>query len=185
MLIVGTRTLGSALEEKARRFPDEPFLIFEDATGATGRWTWREFDADVNRVAHLLLARGLRHGDRFNLHLGNCPEFLLFWMAAARTGTVMVPTNPVATADEMEYILAHSEARLAVTEAQYAAAIHAVAGRCPALGGVLEARPLAPLLDGLPSSKPQTAVEPLAEISMQYTSGTTSKPKGVLLTHAN
>ena len=185
MLIVGTRTLGSALEDKARRFPDEPFLIFEDATGATGRWTWREFDADVNRVAHLLLARGLRHGDKFNLHLGNCPEFLLFWMAAARTGTVMVPTNPGSAADEMEYILAHSEARLAVTEPQYAAALHAVAGRCPALGGVLEARPLAPLLDGLPSVRPETAVAPLDEISMQYTSGTTSKPKGVLLTHAN
>ena len=185
MLIVGTRTLGSALEDKARRFPDEPFLIFEDATGATGRWTWREFDADVNRVAHLLLARGLRHGDKFNLHLGNCPEFLLFWMAAAKTGTVMVPTNPGSAADEMEYILAHSEARLAVTEPQYAAAIHAVAGRCPALGGVLEARPLAPLLDGLPSVRPETAVAPLDEISMQYTSGTTSKPKGVLLTHAN
>ena len=185
MLIVGTRTLGSALEDKARRFPDEPFLIFEDATGATGRWTWREFDADVNRVALLLLARGLRHGDKFNLHLGNCPEFLLFWMAAAKTGTVMVPTNPVATADEMEYILTHSEARLAVTEPQYAAAIHAVAGRCPALDGVLEARPLAPLLDGPPSAKPETAVAPLDEMSMQYTSGTTSKPKGVLLTHAN
>ncbi len=185
MLIVGTRTLGSALEDKARRFPDEPFLIFEDATGATGRWTWREFDADVNRVAHLLLARGLRHGDKFNLHLVNCPEFLLFWMAAAKTGTVMVPTNPGSAADEMEYILAHSEARLAVTEPQYAAAIHVVAGRCPALDGVLEARPLAPLLDGLPSVRPDTTVSPLNDISMQYTSGTTSKPKGVLLTHAN
>src|SRR2546427_5468368 len=185
MLIVGTRTLGSALEDKARRFPDEPFLIFEDATGAIGRWTWREFDADVNRVAHLLLARGLRHGDKFNLHLGNCPEFLLFWMAAARTGTVMVPTNPGSAADEMGYILAHSEARLAVTEPQYAATLHAVAGRCPALGGVLEARPLAPLLDGLTSAPPATTVGPLDEMSMQYTSGTTSKPKGVLLTHAN
>src|SRR5256712_6384520 len=147
MLIVGNRTLGSALEDKARRFPEQLFLIDEDATRATARWTWREFDADVNRVAHLLLARGLRRGDKFNLHLGNCPEFLLFWMAAAKTGAVMVPTNPVATADEMEYILTHSEARLAVTEPQYAAAIHAVAGRCPALGGVLEARPPAPLLD--------------------------------------
>jgi carnitine-CoA ligase len=185
MLIVGNRTLGSALEDKARRFPDEPFLISEDATGAIGRWTWREFDADVNRVAHLLLARGLRHGDKFNLHLGNCPEFLLFWMAAARTGTVMVPTNPGSAADEMEYILAHSEARLAVTEPQYAAAIHAVAGRCPALGGVLEARPLAPLLDGLAPVRPDITVLPLNDVSMQYTSGTTSKPKGVLLTHAN
>jgi carnitine-CoA ligase len=185
MLIVGNRTLRSALEDKARRFADEPFLVYEEATGATARWTWREFDADVNRLAHLLLARGLRHGDKFNLHLGSCPEFLLFWMAAAKTGTVMVPTNPVATADEMEYILTHSEARLAVTEPQYAAALHAVAGRCPALSGVLEARPLAPLLDGLTSAPPPTAIAPLNDISMQYTSGTTSKPKGVLLTHAN
>src|SRR5437867_13158356 len=143
MLIVGTRTLGSALEDKARRFPDEPLLIFEDATGATGRWTWREFDADVNRVAHLLLARGLRHGDKFNLHLGNCPEFLLFWMAAAKTGTVMVPTNPVSTAEEMAYILEHSEARLAITESAYAAACHAVRDRCPHLTDVVECRPLA------------------------------------------
>ena len=79
-------------------------------------WTWRDFDRDVNRAAHLLLARGLKPGDRFNLHLGNCPEFLVFWLAAAKTGTVMVPTNPVSTPEEMAYVLAHSEARLAVTE---------------------------------------------------------------------
>jgi len=185
VLITGARTLKSALEDKARRFPDRPFLIFEDTAGGSARWTWREFDAAVNRAAHLLISRGLQHGHKFNLHLGNCPEFLLFWMAAAKTGTVMVPTNPVSTADEMEYILTHSEARLSVTEPQYAAPVHAVAGRCPTLGGVIEARPLEPLLRELPSTSPGTAVAPLDEISMQYTSGTTSKPKGVLLTHTN
>ena len=185
MLITGTRTLKSALEDKAHRFPDRLFLIFEDGAGGSARWTWGQFDADVNRAAHLLQSRGLKHGDKFNLHLGNCPEFLLFWMAAAKTGMVMVPTNPTSTADEMEYILAHSEARLSVTEPQYAAPIHAVAARCPALNGVIEARPLEPHLSGLPSTPPPTKVAPLDEISVQYTSGTTSKPKGVLLTHAN
>ncbi len=185
MLIVGHRTLKSALEDKARRYPDRPFLVFEDAAGSETRWTWREFDADVNQAAHLLLARGLRHGDTFNLHLGNCPEFLLFWLAAAKTGTVMVPTNPASTADEMDYILAHSEARLSITEPQYAEPVHVAGRRCPTLGGVLEARPLAPLLAGLPVTPPETAVAPLDLISVQYTSGTTSKPKGVLLTHAN
>jgi len=185
MLIVGNRTLGSALEDKAGRFPDIPFLFYEGAAGDAGRWTWREFDQAVNRAAHLLLARGLRHGDTFTLHLGNCPEFLIFWLAAAKTGTVMVPTNPVSTAGEMEYILAHSEARLAVTEPRYAAPIHAARGRCPALGAVLECRPLAPLVAGMPDKPPEAAVSSGDEISMQYTSGTTSKPKGVLLTHAN
>src|SRR6202795_2640203 len=113
MLITANPTPKGALEDKGRRMPPGPFLVFEDAAcESRGPWSWRQFDEGVNRAAHLLLARGLRHGDKFNLHLGNCPEFLTFWMAAAKTGTVMVPTNPVSTAGEMEYILGHSEARL-------------------------------------------------------------------------
>jgi crotonobetaine/carnitine-CoA ligase len=186
MLIIGNRTLGSALEDKARRFADRPFLSFEGATGLVeGPWTWRAFDETVNRAAHVLLRRGLERGDRFNLHLGNCPEFLVFWMAAAKTGTVMVPTNPVSTGEEMEYVLSHSEARLAITEPQYGAPIHRVRGRCPALRDVLEVRPLGPVVAAMPGAPPGVAVDPLDEVSMQYTSGTTSKPKGVLLTHAN
>jgi crotonobetaine/carnitine-CoA ligase len=186
MLITGTRTLGSVLEDKARRHGDTPFLFFEDAAGRHHRpFTWRALDAAANRAAHLLRRRGLRRGDTFNLHLGNCPEFLLFWMAAAKTGTVMVPTNPTSTAGEMEYILGHSEARLAITEPQYAAPVHAVRGRCPALLDVLECRPVEPLLEALPDGAPGEPVTSGDEIAMQYTSGTTSKPKGVLLTHAN
>jgi len=185
VLIVGTRTLKGALEDKARRFPARPFLAVEDGSGAGARWTWREFDLAVNRAAHLLLARGLRPGDKFNLHLGNCAEFLLFWMAAAKTGTVMVPTNPVSTAAEMQYILSHSEARLVISEGQYVASVHAAAPSCPALRGVVEARPIEPLLRDQPDTPPEVTVSPLDEISMQYTSGTTSRPKGVLLTHAN
>jgi crotonobetaine/carnitine-CoA ligase len=132
-----------------------------------------------------LRARGLEPGDRFNLHLGNCPEFLLFWLAAAKTGTVMVPTNPVSTAEELGYILAHSEARLAVTEPRVGEACRAAAARGPASLEVLDCRPLEPLLAGLPEDPPDVAVAPSDEVSVQYTSGTTSKPKGVLLTHAN
>jgi crotonobetaine/carnitine-CoA ligase len=185
VLVVGTRSLRSALEDKARRFPERPFAFFEDQGGERRSWTWREFDRDVNRACHLLLAHGLRHGDRFNIHLGNCPEFLLFWMAAAKTGTVMVPTNPISTADEMEYVLVHSESRVAITEAQHAAAIHAVRGRCPDLGDVVECRPADSALAGMPSSAPDCAVGSSDLVSIQYTSGTTSRPKGVLLTHAN
>jgi crotonobetaine/carnitine-CoA ligase len=150
-----------------------------------GPWTWGDFDRGVNRAAHVLLERGLKPGDRFNLHLGNGPEFLVFWLAAARTGTVMVPTNPVSTTEEMAYILAHSEARLAVTEPRVGQACRAVRERCPALLDVVDCRPLEPLLAGRPDTPPDVAVTPRDEVSMQYTSGTTSKPKGVLLTHAN
>ncbi len=185
MLIVGTRTIRSALEDKARRLPAEPFLFFEGEDGATASWTWQKFDRDVNRAARLLLAHGLSHGDTFNLHLGNCPEFLLFWLAAAKTGTVMVPTNPVSTPDEMAYILAHSEARLAITEPRHAGAVHAARGRCSHLGEVIECRPIESVLLGMPDAPPDAKVSSADLISIQYTSGTTSRPKGVLLTHAN
>jgi carnitine-CoA ligase len=185
MLIVGTRTLKSILEDKARRFPNSVFVLFEEAPGKTASWTWRDFDRAVNRAAHLLVSRGLGPGEKFHLHLGNCPEFLLFWMAAAKTGTVMVPTNPVSTADEMEYILTHSESRLSITESRYAAPVHTIAGRCSALIDVIECRPAGRLLDAMPDVPPDVAVSSGDEVAMQYTSGTTSKPKGVLLTHAN
>jgi crotonobetaine/carnitine-CoA ligase len=184
--ITGTRTLGGALADKARRFPDREFLRFEDAEGAmAGPWTWRAFDRLVNRAARWLVARGLRPGERFNLHLGNGPEFLVLWMAAARTGTIMVPTNPVSTAAEMAYVLAHSGARLSLTEPRYGAASREVAGRCPALLDVVDVRPLEPLLAGLDDTPPDVRVASSDEISTQYTSGTTAKPKGVQLTHAN
>lgn len=185
MLIVGNRTLKTALEDKAQRFPDRPFLLFEDDRGPGPWWSWRDVDRAVNRAAHFLLRRGLRSGDRFNLHLSNCPEFIVFWLAAAKTGTVMVPTNPVSTAEEMAYILAHSEARLSLTEAAHAAACHAVRNRCPDLLDVVECRPCSPLTEGLPDTPPDTRVRSGDDAAMLYTSGTTSRPKGVLLTHAN
>jgi crotonobetaine/carnitine-CoA ligase len=176
--IVGTRTLGTALADKARRFPDRAFVLSEDADGHATPWlTWRDFDRLVNRAAHFLLRRGLKPREKFNLHLGNGVEILVFWLAAARTGTVMVPTNPVSTPDEMAYVLAHSEARCALTEPRYATACRGV--------DVIEVRPLEPLLAGMPDTPPDVRVCSSDEISMQYTSGTTSKPKGVVLTHAN
>src|SRR5206468_6395249 len=81
--------------------------------------------------------------------------------------------------------LEHSEARLSSTEAAYAAPCHAARDRCPQLAEVVEGRPLASVVAGLPAARPEITVASLDEISMQYTSGTTSKPKGVLLTHAN
>src|SRR5262249_59592493 len=81
--------------------------------------------------------------------------------------------------------LGRSEARLGITEPRYSGPVHAAGSRCPALLDVIQCRPLDPLVTGLPSTPPEATVAPLNEISIQYTSGTTSKPKGVLLTHAN
>ncbi|MFQ5830873.1 MAG: AMP-binding protein [Candidatus Methylomirabilia bacterium] len=131
MNIVGNRTLKSALEDKARRFPAKTLLLFEDATGNVEQYTYEAFDRRVNQVAHVLLRLGLRQGDTFNLHLRNSSEFLFCWFAAAKTGTVMVPTNPDSTAEEMEYILNHSEAKISFAQGSSTAPVLACRPHCP------------------------------------------------------
>jgi crotonobetaine/carnitine-CoA ligase len=194
MLAVGRRTLRSLLADRVAASADQLFLIFEANDRSVRRLTYGEFDAAVNRTAHLLRALGVGKGDTFNLHLPNCPEFLFFWFAAAKIGAVMVPTNILSTADEMQYILQHSESRLAVTMPEYLPAIEPNRPACPALRAVLlvrtaTARAGCLLYDELVASQPDgvppAEVDPLDEVGMVYTSGTTSRPKGCLITQAN
>src|SRR5262249_34969707 len=102
----------------------------------------------------------------------------------AKIGAVMVPTNPASTAAEMEYILAHSEARLAVTEAQYAAPLHAVRDRCAALGDVIECRPASSVLAGMPDRAPDSSVASGALASRKHPSAPPPNPRGAPPPHA-
>ena len=103
MTIVGQRTLRKVLERHARTQPDKTFLVFEDHQEQSHSYTYRQFDRMVNRTANGLLDLGVTKGDRVNLHLTNCPEFLFLWFAIAKIGAVMVPTNPLSPLDELTY----------------------------------------------------------------------------------
>jgi crotonobetaine/carnitine-CoA ligase len=194
MYVVGNRNLRQILEYQARSQPEKVFLLFEDAQGRSLTLTYREFNEQVNRAANVLLSLGVKKGDRFNLYLPNCPEFLHFWLGGAKIGAVMVPTNPLSTADEMGYILHHSESVLAITVPQSLGAIQSARVQCPRLREVIlchteEPQPGTRLLSSLlAQSSPElgpSELHPLDEAAMLYTSGTTARPKGVLITHAN
>ena len=156
MTIVGQRTLRKVLEQKARTRPDKTFLIFEDpqeqslttpglhnqmeiggADLARHSYTYRQFDRIVNRTANGLLDLGVTKGDRVNLHLTNCPEFLFFWFAIAKIGAVMVPTNPLSPLDELTYPVEHSESKVSVTQADLLPTIVALRERCPTIGQII------------------------------------------------
>jgi crotonobetaine/carnitine-CoA ligase len=192
--IVGRRTVGSALEQKAATHPDRTFVVFEDTAGIVRRYTYAELDAHVNRTAHALQALRIGRGDAFTVHLPNCPEFLFFWLAGAKLGAVMVPTNIAEPAEAMAYLLGFSESRVAVTQPEYLAAIAESRARCPALRHVLVCRTAKPEADTVlyedvaaeqPADPPGVAVRPDEVCAMVFTSGTTSRPKGCLITHAN
>ena len=148
----------------------------------------------VNRTANGLFSLGAKKGDKVNLHLTNCPEFLFFWFAIGKIGAVMVPTNPLSPPDELSYPVRHSESVVSVTQPDLLPALEAIRDSCPDIrhvvltgtdGGANDVIAFSSLVDGQPEELADVPLDPLDEAAILYTSGTTSRPKGVLVTHAN
>jgi carnitine-CoA ligase len=173
---------------------DHPFLVWEPFDGPAQTWTYGAFHQAAGRVAGGLARRGVQAGDRVLIHLDNCPEAVLAWYACSWLGAVAVTTNARAADDELAYYAAHCGAVAAITQPRFA---ERVATHCRDLlwtvvtatdNGLAPARAVEPAqrfetLDAEPP--PRRAPDPLAPCSVQYTSGTTSRPKAVLWTHAN
>ena len=192
--IVGKRNLRKALEQKARAHPDKTFLIFEDEEENVSSYTFAEFDSMVNRTANGLLSLGVEKGDKVNLQLTNCPEFLFSWFAIGKIGAVMVPTNPLSPPDELAYPVRHSESVVSITQPDLLPGIRTIRGSCPDLRDVLVtgpddpgegASPFSALVESQSDALRTVPLHPLDDAAILYTSGTTSLPKGVLVTHAN
>jgi crotonobetaine/carnitine-CoA ligase len=183
---------------RARTRHDHPFLIWEPFEGAGETLTYGAFDDRVGRLAAGLARRGLRQGDFLLVHLDNCLETILAWYAAAELGAVAVTTNTRSSGEELAYFAEHCGAVAAITQPAYAELVNgrcrhlkwlAVtaydAGAAPAAGrGPDRASSFAALLDDAADRK-RRVPDPMAPVGVQYTSGTTARPKGVLWTHAN
>ena len=190
----GARTLPALLEGRARSTPGAPFVVFEDLQGQVTTRSYREFDREVNRTAHLLGRLGVRRGDTVTLLLANCLEFLALWFGAAKLGAVIVPVNTASSASELEYLAAHSESRLIFTQRDWLDLARQVRSRCPRIEEVIVCGAGAPsalvdfgrLVAHCPETPPEApAPSPADEAAILYTSGTTARPKGVLVTQAN
>lgn len=186
LTIASIRTLGSVLTNLADEAPAKPLLVFESATGAVTTYTRSEMLERATALALLLQGLGVRGGSRVHLHLSNRPEFLQAWFAAALLGASIVPTNVVASSHELEYILDHSGADVTITERAGFDTVTA-ARRCAAIGGVVLVCEAEQLMDLPRAGTAVTPIvtDPLSELAVMYTSGTTARPKGVVITHAN
>ncbi len=190
--IVGNRTLLSFLEFHAVTRPHEAAVFAETQTGVRQMLTWSELDALANQVAHWVLRQGLKHGDSVALCLPNCLELYLFWLAAGKTGTVAVPIDSGSTPPELDYIVRHSDARLLLALEEGLEVARGVTERCPLvrrLVGVTLREPFAASKLGREvneqsAARPPGAIAPVDVAGMLYTSGTTGRPKGVMLTQA-
>ena len=155
------------------------------------RLTWLELHHAARKFAGGLAQRGVQPGDRVALHLGNGPEFVIATLACAWMGAVLVPISARARGAELAYVLNDSGA-VAIVCAEELSDLLPAPAELPALrlrfsGGTPKAPPFEPLL-GLMQAEP-LAVAHLAHEEdlavLLYTSGTTGRPKGAMLTHLN
>jgi acyl-CoA synthetase (AMP-forming)/AMP-acid ligase II len=174
--------VGDALTRSAFARPDHLAVVDGDR-----RWTYAEFDAWVNRLAHGLLARGCAVGDALALASANSAEFLAVYYACAKTGVVCVPINLGWRPQEVAYVLDHSRARGIVVESQLVAGLSELdlpeTVVAPGTGDAPSGAVVLADLESADASPPEVEIPDRAPLSYLYTSGTTSFPKGVVGTH--
>ncbi|SEK53527.1 AMP-binding protein [Streptacidiphilus jiangxiensis] len=188
-------TVSADLARTARTFPDHDALV-ERATGR--RWTYAAFDAAVDDVARGLLAAGVQVGDRVGIWSPNCAEWVLTQYAAARAGAILVNLNPAYRQHEIAYALQQSGTRLLISATRvktsdYVSLVQAVRDDCPELERVvfIGTPDWDALVEGGTSvplgtlREREAGLTPDDPVNIQYTSGTTGRPKGATLSHRN
>lgn len=194
MDIMGNKTIISLLHEKCKLHGTKTFLLFEDNKQNTIAYTYQEFLNRVNKFSNVLLDFGVKKGDKVTLHLPNSSDFIVSWFSLANIGTIMVPTNVLSTASEMEYLIGHSNSVLLITEEEYLDKFESIRGHLPHLRNTLLIRctneqfknmSFDYLIKKADANVPNITLDSNDVVSIMYTSGTTSKPKGCMITHTN
>jgi crotonobetaine/carnitine-CoA ligase len=156
-----------AARVRAARGAPGPWLFFEDRS-----WTLADVDGEVDRYACGLAERGVGHGDRVAILLGNRPEAIFAWLAANRLGAIAALLNPAYKAPELTAFFALTAPRVVVVSAEHRAS----AGAAPLL-----VAPEDLALAG--TGAPRAEVRPDDVAVLLATSGTTGAPKAVMQTH--
>jgi len=140
-------------------------------------YTSSEILGTISGIARILKSFGVAKGDRVILYLNSSPEYLFSYLALWRIGAVAVPTNRVYTSSELAYMIENAGAHVFITDADGAAA-------AKDLGVIVYVPENIEELRTSPTLPPEpTSADDLCQL--QYTSGTTGKPKGAMLTHGN
>ncbi len=197
---IGSKNLRKVIELKVNQFSDKEFIVFEDRNGYVVRYSYAQFDELVNKYANILLKIGVKKNEKVVVHLLNSPEYLFSWFAIAKIGAVMIPTNVLSGAFEMEYYVDYSDSVAIVTEPSFMEMFNSILPKCPKVKNVLLARTapiypnnklypdtiiIADMLKDTPVELPPAEIDMEDDLMMLFTSGTTARPKAVQLTHAN
>ena len=167
-------TIAGIVATAASRTPDTEALVAGDE-----RLTYAQFDARINQWAHALAESGVRHGERVLLMSGNSSGFALGYFAALRLGAVVVPVNPGSARPELAHLASDSGASTLL----HGDGASAEGADDAGVRSVISLSALARDAAEHPATAPEVDVSESDDAVILYTSGTTGRPKGVLLDH--
>jgi len=182
-------TLAEIVADVAAQEGDRTAIIFADQ-----RLSYGQVHGQIELVANALAARGIGQGDRVAIMVPNIPQFVVSYYAVLRLGAVVVPLNLLYKAEEVGYILNDNQTKaIIVFEMFYPQVAAGIAGAASVQHTIFIGQTAAPegtthwaaLLGGQAPQRTPVTVQPADLAVICYTSGTTGRPKGAMLTHRN
>lgn len=180
--------VGALLTHSAETSPDKTAIIFRDQPTS-----YAELNARANQVANALIGLGVGKGDRVGLLIHNIPLYPEAYYGILKAGAVVVPMNVLYKTGEVAYIMQDSGAKALLTFGPFTPTALAAKAEAPELANVIAAAPMdvpgalswAKTVGGASTAEPGVAVDEGDLAVLSYTSGTTGRPKGAMLSHGN
>lgn len=179
-------SVGDILRRSATKFPNKSCIVFEDA-----RYTYKELNFRVNRLANRLLQMGLKRGDRVAVIFHNCPEFFEIYFALAKIGGIFIPINNLLGERELRQIFAYVSPRFLFLDPEYEGIVNSMGRDLKFIEFFIGIKGISlasfsqyeVLIDQGKSEEPDVRVSDDDIMSIFLTSGTMGLPKGAMRTH--
>lgn len=180
--------LHDILDYQAREYSDGDFAI-----QGSRRISYAEARDQANRLANAVVASGLKPGERAAILSKNSLEYPTVYFATSKAGVALVPLNFRLSPGELAYIIKDSGARLLFASGEYVETLDGIRGEIPSVERYIQVdgrendgwQSLAAFVEGQPDTNPDLPIKPEDDVYQMYTSGTTGRPKGAVLTHAS
>lgn len=179
------RSIGDLLEARAREFGEKPFLVWEGPDGSRLAWTYGQFRSLSKQVVTRLRQRRVKPGSYVIIHSDNSPYYLAALFALGEIGAVAVTTNTKSSPSELAYYIEKSGAKCALVGAEQVEIAEKLARMLDWVSPLEEFVMAAGEDYSLKADDLKIPKDHLDRLIVQFTSGSTDRPKGVVLTHGN